>query len=405
MGLPLLAGERQDGGRPAAVLEKNRLDRPDALRLYTAGSCLVFGRRGQEGGHVRGQLADLAVLSADYFTVPEEEIKGIESVLTMVGGNVVYGVEEFAHMAPPPMPILPEWSPVRTYGGCHSFRSEPVGAVHTCTGSNCPHGVLHRLSNSGRSRESTTLVGIRLRVLCVLKRRAGRSSVAVMKLNGGLGLRSRIMKTFHSLSLVVLLLSAVAALAVEKSSQGDTEKSFQAPGNVTVTVRMQAPYDVDTPLQVICYFKHKETGDKTLGAAVELDKKLGGIIASLRNRGEFVGDELETLLLTPPKGTIQPKRLLLVGLGDENALSLDTLERVGKVSLRMAAALGVRRVAFAPLLRDQGDCKFGTGDVGRAVTRGMVLAYDADKRLTTWRRRLRSKRGWTKQGRTILSIR
>ena len=179
----------------------------------------------------------------------------------------------------------------------------------------------------------------------------------------------------------MLLLSAVAALAVEKSSQGDTEKSFQAPGNVTVTVRMQAPYDVDTPLQVICYFKHKETGDKTLGAAVELDKKLGGIIASLRNRGEFVGDELETLLLTPPKGTIQPKRLLLVGLGDENALSLDTLERVGKVSLRMAAALGVRRVAFAPLLRDQGNSKFGTGDVGRAVTRGMVLAYDADKRL------------------------
>ena len=38
-----------------------------------------------------GQLADLAVLSADYFTVPEEEIKGIESVLTMVGGKVVYG--------------------------------------------------------------------------------------------------------------------------------------------------------------------------------------------------------------------------------------------------------------------------------------------------------------------------
>jgi hypothetical protein len=189
------------------------------------------------------------------------------------------------------------------------------------------------------------------------------------------------MKTFHSLSFAVILLLAATAFAVEESSQGGTEKSFQAPGNVTITVRMQAPYDVDTPLQVVCYFKHKETGDKTLGAAVELDKKLGGIIALLRNRGEFAGDQLETLLLTPPKGTIQPKRLLLVGLGDEETLSLETLERVGKISLRMAAALGVRRVAFAPLLRDQGNSKFGTGDVGRAVTRGMLLAYDVDKRL------------------------
>ena len=140
---------------------------------------------------------------------------------------------------------------------------------------------------------------------------------------------------------------------------------------------MQAPYDMDAPLQVICYFKHKQSGDKTLGAAVELDQKLGGIIASLRNRGEF-GDPLETLLLTPPEGKIKPKRLLLVGLGDEESLSLETLERVGKVSLRIAADLGIQRVAFAPLLRDQGNSKLGTGDVERAVTRGMLLAYDTE---------------------------
>ena len=48
-------------------------------------------RRSKKGAIVPGQLADLAVLSADYFSVPEEEIKGIESVLTMVGGKVVYG--------------------------------------------------------------------------------------------------------------------------------------------------------------------------------------------------------------------------------------------------------------------------------------------------------------------------
>ena len=112
---------------------------------------------------------------------------------------------------------------------------------------------------------------------------------------------------------------------------------------------MQGPYDADVPLQVVCYFKHKAAGDTTLGAAVELDAKLGGVIASLRNRGEFAGDELETLLLSPPEGTIKPKGLLLIGLGDEESLSLERMERVGRVALREASRLGAKRVAFAPL--------------------------------------------------------
>ena len=62
---------------------------------------------------VAGQLADLAVLSADYFTIPEEEIRGIESLLTIVGGKVVYGAGEFGGLAPPPLPVSPDWSPVR----------------------------------------------------------------------------------------------------------------------------------------------------------------------------------------------------------------------------------------------------------------------------------------------------
>ena len=73
--------------------------------------------------------------------------------------------------------------------------------------------------------------------------------------------------------------------------------------------------------------------------------------------------------------------LLLVGIGDEDALSLKLMEAVGRVSLREAARLGVSRVAFAPLIRDQGNKKLGTGDVEMAVVRGMLLAYDTDKRL------------------------
>jgi hypothetical protein len=57
------------------------------------------------------------------------------------------------------------------------------------------------------------------------------------------------------------------------------------------------------------------------------------------------------------------------------------MEGVGRVALREAARLGVSRVAFAPLLRDQGNEKLGTGQVETAVVRGMLLAYDTQKRL------------------------
>jgi len=67
------------------------------------------------------------------------------------------------------------------------------------------------------------------------------------------------------------------------------EAKFDAPNGLTIKLRMEGPYAADVPLQVVCYFKHREGGDRTLGAAVELDEKLGGVIASLRNRGEFEG--------------------------------------------------------------------------------------------------------------------
>ena len=51
------------------------------------------------------------------FFCPEEQIKQIESVLTVVAGKVVYGAGEFARLAPAPLPVTPEWSPVAHYGG------------------------------------------------------------------------------------------------------------------------------------------------------------------------------------------------------------------------------------------------------------------------------------------------
>ena len=97
--------------------DNNRLDRMEALRLWTVGSSWFSTEQGSKGAIVPGQLADVAVLSSDYFSVPDEEIKQLESVLTIVGGAPVYGAEEFEDLAPPALPVLPDWSPVAAYGG------------------------------------------------------------------------------------------------------------------------------------------------------------------------------------------------------------------------------------------------------------------------------------------------
>jgi hypothetical protein len=192
------------------------------------------------------------------------------------------------------------------------------------------------------------------------------------------------MRLTRNVSLVaILMLTGLGALArSDEAKEQVKEKALDASHKVKIKVRMEGPYTADVLLQVVCYFKYTPEGAKRMGGApVELDKHLGGVIASLRERGEFGGNQLETILITPPQGSIKAKALLLVGLGDEDALSLKLMEAVGRVSLREAARLGVSRVAFAPLIRDQGNTKLGTGDVETAVVRGMLLAYDTEKRL------------------------
>jgi predicted amidohydrolase YtcJ len=95
----------------------NRLERMDALRLWTVGSSWFSSEDGKKGALAPGQLADCAVLSADYFSIPEEDIKSLESVLTIVGGKPVYAAAEYKDLSPPPLPVSPEWSPVAAYGG------------------------------------------------------------------------------------------------------------------------------------------------------------------------------------------------------------------------------------------------------------------------------------------------
>jgi predicted amidohydrolase YtcJ len=116
--------------------KENRLDRAEALKLYTMGSSWFSTEDGKKGALAAGQLADLAVLSADYFSIPEEEIKHLESVLTIVGGKIVYAAEEFSKLAPPALPVSPSWSPIKGYGGYARRQREGVGASHSAR---CSH--------------------------------------------------------------------------------------------------------------------------------------------------------------------------------------------------------------------------------------------------------------------------
>jgi predicted amidohydrolase YtcJ len=108
--------------------EANRIERMEALRLWTVGSSWFSTEEGAKGSIVPGQLADLAVLSADYFSIPDEEIKQLESVLTIVGGRPVYAAEEFETLAPAAPPVLPDWSPVAQFGGYAKPAPSPVHA-------------------------------------------------------------------------------------------------------------------------------------------------------------------------------------------------------------------------------------------------------------------------------------
>ncbi|MBZ2209558.1 amidohydrolase [Massilia soli] len=122
-----------------------RLPRASALALWTAGSAWFSSEQDKKGRIKAGQLADLAVLSADFFSVPEDDIKAIESVLTIVGGKPVYGDAGFASYAPPPIPVLPDWSPVKSFPGSYRPRAAAprMALPHICSGPCGVHGHGH----------------------------------------------------------------------------------------------------------------------------------------------------------------------------------------------------------------------------------------------------------------------
>ncbi|WP_442587418.1 amidohydrolase [Pedobacter sp. AW31-3R] len=127
------------------IYTDTKLSREAALELYTRGSAWFSNEQEKKGDIKVGMFADLTVLTADYFQIEDEAIKGIESVLTVVGGKVVYAKDDFSSFSPPKIPVLPDWSPVALYNGYNGGQLQPVVAstIHSCVGSCDVHGHAH----------------------------------------------------------------------------------------------------------------------------------------------------------------------------------------------------------------------------------------------------------------------
>ncbi len=119
--------------------DSNRLSREEALYLWTQGSAYKSNEEMVKGVLMPGMYADLAVLSQDFITVLDEDIKDITSIMTVVGGRIVYADAEFKSHDTPLPPVSPDWLPVRYFGGYQdSSRHAPI-ATNACMTPGCGH--------------------------------------------------------------------------------------------------------------------------------------------------------------------------------------------------------------------------------------------------------------------------
>jgi predicted amidohydrolase YtcJ len=96
--LSWLVTGRTVGGMTITPPQK-RLDRATALRLWTESNTWFSSEQGKKGAVKPGQLADLVVLSQDYFSVPEVEIIDITAAITLVDGKIVWGDGDFGSLS------------------------------------------------------------------------------------------------------------------------------------------------------------------------------------------------------------------------------------------------------------------------------------------------------------------
>jgi len=154
---------------------------------------------------------------------------------------------------------------------------------------------------------------------------------------------------------------------------------------ITIAATVQAPSNQQTPLQVICVFEYTE-GDifnsppalpSKVNGLVHVDNALKGILTELRKSGRFAGHALETILITPPSGSMPAQKLLIIGLGDRTKFNADLMTSVGRVEMREALRLGVSSYSHASDLKDAG-IDSPTGSIAVNIIKGAIEAYETE---------------------------
>jgi len=170
------------------------------------------------------------------------------------------------------------------------------------------------------------------------------------------------------------VLAAVLITGLGVSSFG------QQSHGLAVKVLGQSPAETKTDLQVICLFR-SSPGNTLNGSLVETNEKLHGVIDQIRKSNVFDGELGETILLTPPDGTLGAKKLLIIGLGDSETFTPERMYLVGKIAWREANRLGIAHPFFAPTVIDGGVTKYTTGEVAEQVVRGFSDALASEEML------------------------
>ena len=116
----MITGKSVSGSEILA--KDNRLTRDEALKLFTSGPAWFEHQEDENGRIVPGYLADFALLDKDFFAIPDDEIKSITSVLTIVDGRVVFGAQEYSNLSPKLPETIPSWSAIKYFGGYYNSK-------------------------------------------------------------------------------------------------------------------------------------------------------------------------------------------------------------------------------------------------------------------------------------------
>lgn len=150
---------------------------------------------------------------------------------------------------------------------------------------------------------------------------------------------------------------------------------------VTIEVAVWDGVLADVALSCAGMFTHEMAGAPLQGGLAHLDAAFGGAITRLRAEGHFEGREGEFLLIDRPPAGIAATRMLMVGLGEPEAWSPETMRRAVVTAFRCGVQQRVPSLAFAPGMLDSGLHSPDLAEAPRAMLNGLIAAIDAQARL------------------------